>query len=121
MAVTQPVLESQTLAYPTEYTEQRLYRGTATEMADGSERIDLVNANAKHEFTMSWVGLTAAQKATITTAFDTLKSSYSANNFTSPNGTTYTVTRGSELSWTTFISVADLRYNTSSPLILREV
>ena len=121
MAVTTPILAGTTLPNPSEFTISRNYRGTTTEMADGTVRIDLVSTTAKHVFTLAWTGLTSTQVGTVTTAFDAIKESYSASNFTAPNGTVYTVTRDSELSWDTFHSTGNLRYNSRNPLVLREV
>jgi len=126
MATTQPVLATNNLAHPKSpdgYSETLLYRGASLEMADGTVVWDLVNTDAKHEFTLKWEGLTSAERATIETAFAAIKSSYSASNFTAPTGSSYTVTRHPSqdtLEWqATIIAGNTLRWSTT--LKLREV
>ena len=121
MAVTTPILGGTTLPQCSEYDEEFDYRGVTTEMADGSELIDLVSATGKHVFSLGWQNITATQKGTVETGFATIKTAYTASNFTSPNGSVYTVTRGSGLSWSAAHSAGNLVYSTRSPLVLREV
>ena len=121
MAVTTPVLGAITLPQCSEYQESFDYRGVTTEMADGSERIDLVSTTGKREFSLSWLNITAAQVAIVVSALEVIKTSYLALNFTSPNGTTYTVTRASGLAWKAAHAGGNLVYSSSSPLLLREV
>ena len=126
MATTTPVLGGQTLKDPAVdggYKEEIIYRGASVTMADGSIKFDLVQATAKHEFTLKWTAMTSAQKTTLETAFATIKTSYSNNNFTAPTGTQYTVTRHDSqgtLKWDSDIIAGNtLRWGTS--LKLREV
>ncbi len=126
MATTTPALGGQTLAEPAAdggYKEELFYRGASVLMADGSIKIDLVQSTAKLEFTLKWTGITTAQRTTIETAFATIKTSFSSNNFTAPTGTQYTVTRHPSqdtLDWdSTMIAGNTLRWGTS--MKLREV
>ena len=126
MATTQPVLEGNTLPYPASpdgYTEELLYRGASQEMADGTIVWDLVNTSVKREFTIKWVGLTSTDKTTVETAFEAIKISYTASNFTAPTGSTYSVTRHPSqdtLRWDSVITAgATLRFGTT--IKLREV
>ena len=126
MATTQPVLETNNLPYPTApdgYKEEYLYRGASIEMADGTVKWDLTNATAKHVFTLQWAGLNTTEKGAIETAYAAIKTAYNASNFTSPNGSTYTVVRHpsqNSLKWeSTIIAGNTLRYATT--MVLQEV
>lgn len=97
---TAPTLGGTTLPYPSGYRERVGYRGGFTELADGTVAVDLVNVNAKREFTVTWRGLTSAQKTTVETAFATVKSA--SATFLSPTNVSYTVTRSpdqAEIEW----------------------
>lgn len=88
---TQPVLGTTNLPHPSTFRERVSYRGAFSEMADGSVAADLVNANAKRTFVIGWKMLNDTDKGTVATAFAAVKSSTAT--FTSPTGTSYTVTR----------------------------
>ena len=89
MAYTQPILNSVTLAHPSEYTERVIYLGARAQLANGTYRTQLVNNTLKRAFYIRWNKLTGAEYSTLRTAFDTvLKNSTS---FTSPDGGTFTV------------------------------
>lgn len=88
---TAPTLGGTTLPYPSGYRERVGYRGAFSEMADGTVAVDLVNVNAKREFTVTWRAITAANKTTIETAFATVKNA--SATFLAPTNTSYTVTR----------------------------
>jgi len=120
---TAPILGGTTMAYPSECEIVRGYYGSSQVMADGSMRLELVNANPKHTITMSWRGVTTAQKDTILTAVATTATASVA--FTAPTGTVYTlVTRSGEdtdLKMTMIpTSNGNYRWNVG-PLKLREV
>lgn len=96
MAIQAPVLGGTTLAATRNedgYMETPTVRGGSMVMADGSVRFENVQSGVKKEFRLAWDMLTDSQKADIETAFATLLTGYTSNNFTSINGTTYTVTR----------------------------
>ena len=59
-------------------------------MADGTLVTDLVNANAKRVFTLSWTALTDAQRATLETAYAAIKDT--SATYVDISGTSYTVT-----------------------------
>lgn len=90
---TQPVLGGTTLPWPDNdgYQENTGYRGAGRIMADGSVVFDVVNTSLKRRFTLTWSTLTASEKATVETAFATVRDS--SASFTAPTGTVYTVTR----------------------------
>lgn len=89
--MTTPVLGGVTLPEPSEYRAKVGYRGAGRVMADGSVAYDLISTTAKSEWTLTWPALTTAQRATVASAFDTVKNSSAA--FTSLEGTSTNVTR----------------------------
>lgn len=126
MPTSQPVLATNNLPHPagpSGYDEQLEFRGAPSEMADGSVMFDLVNPTGKHLFVLKWENITATQKATVETAWTAIYMSYSANNFTAPTGTTYTVTRDpgqTKIDWkSTITGAGELVW--SGELRLREV
>ena len=89
-----PVLGSVTMpaiAAADGYSEVLAYRGGMRRKANGSVTTQLVDANVKRKFRLTWPALTDAQKTTVTSAFATVDDS--SASFTAPTGTTYTVTR----------------------------
>jgi hypothetical protein len=123
MAITAPVLAGSTLAHVASYKETPILRGAPAEMADGSVRFELVQSGAKRDFVLSYDMLTTAQKATLITAWTALATSYSASNFTSIDGTTYTVTRHPDQKELAFdaVSAAGPTLYWKAELKLREV
>ena len=117
---TAPTLGGTTLPDPSGYRERVGYRGAPSEMADGTLAWDLVNVNAKREFTITWKALTAANKTTLETAFATVKSA--SATFLAPTNVSYTVTRHPEQGDIEFEAIKQnsttLRYNVT--LQLRE-
>lgn len=96
MAIQAPVLGGTTLAATRNedgYMETPTVRGGSIVMADGSVRFENVQSGTKKEFRLAWDMLTDSQKADIETAFATLLTGYTSNNFTNVKGTSYTVTR----------------------------
>ena len=92
MAYTQPVLGSSTLPHPSEYKETPEWRGAMATMADGSAAFDVVNTNAKKTYTLTWRAISDADRGTIQTAWDALKTA--SVSFTPPTGDgAVTVTR----------------------------
>ena len=116
-----PVLAGSTLADVASdgYAEKLNYRGVQTEMASGAVVTDLVTADVKIEFTLSWTMITIAERVTIDAALEVIKSSYAASNFTAPTGTVYTVTRDGGISWSGRAVADGLRWD--GTLKLREV
>lgn len=110
---TTPTLGGTSLPSPSGYNERVGYRGAPSEMADGTLAWDLVNTNAKREFTVIWRAITAANKTTIETAFATVKSA--SATFLSPTNVSYTVTRHPEQAEIEFEAVKQnsttLRFN----------
>lgn len=90
MAISAPVLATNTLAVPNRYKQYAGYRGGTSIMADGSMTTDLVNATVKLRWEMGWDWLTLAQVATLKTAVDAVKAS--SGTFVDVDGTSYTVT-----------------------------
>ena len=115
---TAPTLGGTTLPSPSGYRERVGYRGGFTEMADGTLAVDLVNTNAKREFTVTWKGLNDTQKGAVETAFATVKSA--SATFLSPTNVSYTVTRSpdqSEIEWEALKqNSTTLRWNTTMTL-----
>ena len=96
MAIQAPVLGGTTLAATRAddgYMKTPTVRGGSLVMADGSVRFENVQSGVKYEFKLAWDMLTDSQVSDIITAFNTLLTSYSSNNFTDVQGNTYTVTR----------------------------
>lgn len=117
---TAPTLGGTTLPYPSGYRERVGYRGAFSEMADGTVAVDLVNTNAKREFTVVFKGLSGTDKGTVETAFATVKSA--SATFLSPTNVSYTVTRHPdqpEIEWEALkVNSTTLRFNVE--LRLRE-
>ena len=90
MAISAPVLATNTLAVPNRYKQYSGYRGGTSIMADGSMTTDLVNTAAKLRWEMGWDWLTAAQVTTLKAAVEAVKAS--SGTFVDVDGTSYTVT-----------------------------
>ena len=90
MAISAPVLASNTLAVPNRYKQYSGYRGGTSIMADGSMTTDLVSTTAKLRWEIGWDWLTSAQVATLKTAVDAVKNT--SGTFVDVDGTSYTVT-----------------------------
>lgn len=73
MAYTQVVLGAYSLPALSDYEETREFRGAMVEMADGTVQFDVVTTSAKRLFVLYWTLLTDAQKATLESAYDALK------------------------------------------------
>lgn len=92
MAYTQPVIGIYTLPHPSEYREQRQFRGAMAEMANGAVAFDVVNTNPKRVYTLTWRAISDADRATLQNAYDSLKTADAS--FTPPTGDgAVTVTR----------------------------
>lgn len=117
---TQPVLATNALAHPSAYEVTVTFRGGVTELANGTQATDLVQANAKKLFYLEWNALTGAQKTTLETAFAAIKNT--SGSFTDPDNSTFTVTRDgdTEMSFR-YIRVAGGGFRYSASLRLREV
>jgi hypothetical protein len=114
-------LGGQTLPDPSEYEESEGYRGGGRMMADGSVAFDLVTAAAKHEYTIGWGTLTAAQKTQVKDALATVKNA--SASFVTLEGTTVTVTRAQDQEEVRFtaVPVASGQVRWKAQLKLREV
>lgn len=97
------VLGGVTLPDPSEYEEEESFRGAGRLMADGSVAYDLLSTTAKHQYTVTWGTLTAAQKTTVKSAFATVKNASAA--FTTIEGTSVTVTRTPDQDTVSFAAV----------------
>ena len=119
MAYTQPILGGASLPNPAEYKEQRAFRGAMTEMADGSVVFDVVDADTKKLYTLTWKTISNANKVLVEAVYDALKIASAA--FTPPTGAAETnVTRtDKEIEFTVLNTAAGLRWNVS--MELREV
>ena len=81
MAITQPILSGNTLAYPDAeggHVKTTSYRGGVSMMADGTQVTDLVAATAKRSVKLKWSTLTSAELATLLTAFEAVKAAAAA-------------------------------------------
>ena len=88
-------------------------------MANGTVVFDVVAAS-KRAFTLTWRGLTAAQKGVLITAFNSMATA--SVSFTPPEGDACTVTRSdqqTELAFTATLSAGRLLWETT--MMLREV
>jgi len=113
-----PTLGGVALPAPKEQNFRRLYRGGTLNMANGKIIHDLVDANARHQFTLEWALITNAQLTTITTAFDSVKNATAA--YVSVRNTAHTVTRpeGGELDVTPVVTAGgDIKYNVTMDLV----
>ncbi len=86
-----PVLAGNTLAWPSEYENNPTIRAGTQELLDGSLAIDVANSALKRTFTMAWVVLTSTQKNLIATAYSTIVTAPTSNNFTDTDSNTYSV------------------------------
>lgn len=96
-------------------------RGGSIIMADGSARFENVQSGVKYEFALRWDALTDTQRDTVISAFATLLTGYTSNNFTDIQGNTYTVTRMPDQypEFAPTLTASGLRWKTE--LKLREV
>lgn len=76
---------------PTEYSEDYSWRGGSILMADGTVKFQSVATNAKRAPTLTWTGITNANKNIIRDAINSFQDGTAA--FVSPGGDTFTVTR----------------------------
>lgn len=114
------VLNSYTLADPSEFTVVAGYRGASFRMANGAVKFDTVVAGAKREFLLSWQNISDADKEEIITAY--LTATGSGVSFTDPEGDSWTVTMADDMApieWRATKAAAGLRY--SGSIRLREV
>ena len=117
---TQPILAGTTLAHPSAFSEEVEFRGTSVEMASGAQSTDLVVSGIKRIFTLTWQTLTAAEKASIITAFTAIKEA--SGSFTSPDSTVYTVTRAGDATIRfVYVQTAGGTFRYKADLQLREV
>ncbi len=119
MAYTTPVLGATTLPNPSDFEKKRAFRGSMTEMADGSVAFDVVSTNVKHAYTLKWAQLDDTDKGKIETAYDAMKTA--SVSFTPPDGSSAaTVTRTeTEPTFVMVTTALGLRWNVT--LELREV
>ena len=71
------------------YREGVEYRGGMTIMASGSMARDLLSATGKRAFELSWVSLSAANVATVLSAYEDIVAA--DGTFVAPTGVSYTV------------------------------
>lgn len=125
MAIQAPVLGGTTLASVRAddgFMKTPAVRGGSIEMADGSVHFENVQSSVKYEFRLAWDMLTDAQVADVVTAFATLLTGYTSNNFTDVQGTSYTVTRmPDQFPEFTPVRVAGATLRWKAELKLREV
>ena len=91
--MTTPTLGGQTLPDPRDggYREEAVYRGTGTELADGTISWQLTQATVKRKFTLEFVGITTTQVGNVETAIATVDDG--SATFVSPFNVSYTVYR----------------------------
>ena len=89
-AANAPTLNSVTMPYPAEYTEEQFYKGAVRRMANGSLVRDLVTNTRKLRFTLTWNMLTATDRNTVTTALSNVETG-SSQTYLSPRNLSYTV------------------------------
>lgn len=111
-------LDGQSIIDPSSQTRSYGYRGGTFNLADGTQKFDLVNSNRKNVIRLSWRAVTVAQLADILTGYNGLNDS---GTYTDHHGTSYTVKINDlEPADIEEISAANAnRYNVS--LTLREV
>ena len=118
MAYNTPILNSVTLPNPTDYREQRAFRGGMASMADGTVAFDVVNLAAKKLYTLGWKELTSEDKAIIESTYDAMMTA--TVDFTPIEGSATSVTRTeNEPSFDVVNTALGLRWNVN--LELREV
>lgn len=113
-------LGGQTLPEPYSYNVERDYRGGMQIMASGALVEDVVNATAKHTWTMQFRNCTSAQRTAVETAFAAIVGQ--SATFVDFDGASKTVTRSDAqraLEWEYSRTAGGLRYATT--LVLREV
>lgn len=115
---TVPSLGGTALPAPKAQDYTRLYRGGSLQMANGKTVHDLVDATARHRFTLRFEYISNTQLNTITTAWDAIKNATAT--YVSVRNTSHTVTRpeDGELDVTPVVTVAgDLKFHVSMELI----
>lgn len=112
-------LGGQTVPSPATQAVRQGFRGATFKLADGTVKHDLVNANTKKIFQLTWRAITAAQLSAINTGYETLTSS---GTWTDHNSTSTTVIQDESLpplEWEEINAADGPRYNVS--LTLRQV
>lgn len=113
-------LGGQTLPDPYTYEVERDYRGGMQLTASGALVEDVVNATAKHTWTMAFRNVTSAQRTAVETAFAAIVGQ--SATFVDIDGATKAVTRSDTqraLTWEYSRTAGGIRYATT--LVLREV
>lgn len=113
-----PTLGGTALPPPKEQNYTRLYRGGSLQMANGKLVHDLVDATARHSFSLRWEYINNTQLGTITTAWDAIKNATAV--YVSVRNTSHTVTRpeDGELDVTPVVTGGgDLKFHVSMELI----
>lgn len=89
---TQPVLQGDTLPWPSAYEEKYGQRAVSFETANANLVFQRITTTAKREFTLTWTAISNADRGTILDAYDALLSTGGTDNFTSIHGDLFTVT-----------------------------
>jgi hypothetical protein len=113
-------LGGQTLPDPYRYDVERDYRGGVIITASGALVEDVINANAKHVWTMAFRNVTSTQRTAVETAFAAIVGA--SATFVDIDGNTKTVTRHESqrsITWEHSRTAGGIRYATT--LVLREV
>lgn len=112
-------LAGYTLPEPSEYEEDRAYRGGTVEMASGAQSTDLVQASAKRTVKLSWTNISGSQKTAVETALAAIKDTSGA--YVDPAGASFNVTADglATIKWKWVRAAAGFRY--SGSVTLREV
>jgi len=117
MAINTIVINSVNQPQVSQYSIRIEYLGGSVTLANGGLRRDLVNANGKRRWSLSWSALTATQLGTVLTAHAAAVAG--DVTFTSPDGTGYTVNAGPNpvMSWEAYqVAGGALRYRASMEL-----
>lgn len=115
---TVPTLGGTTLPMPYEQGVRRQYRGGQLQMADGSIVIDLVDATARHRFSLGFRQITSTELDAIRTGWAAIKNTTAT--YVSIENISYTVTQpdGASLSWTPVVTAGgEILYNAEMDLI----
>lgn len=108
------------LPAPASYDIEIEYRGAVATMADGSQQTDLVNANAKRLWTLTFDNLDSTDRATVETAYGATVAAASSTFYDEGN-TSRTVTNNAldTVKWSVIKAASGYRF--SGSIKLREV
>ena len=107
MAITAPVLDGNTLAHVSAYSETPSHDGAVLTMADNSVVVQYASTTVRRVARLTWSNISSTAKGTVNTAVQAVVDDANGIvSFTSPDGDTFNVTRDSAVTPITWSGVS---------------